>query len=238
MSLTRHCSGRGGSRGFTLVELLVVIGIIAILVSFLMPAFRRARNQAAKINCQSQLRQIGQAVTMYTNQFKGWLPGAHAICDPRQPPGGASTPVDTGLLWVTGCLRDKPIWQCPVDPRAKETFQFSYTYNGRMIVVPGHDDEVSPPVLEENPPLGSMIKPQRRKVTTFRDPARCLTFGEENVTGYKVGPYVINDPYFIYDDVSDDRHLGKCCVVYLDGHAGEIPGRLKLYYDKEYGYCH
>ena len=56
--------------------------------------------------------------------------------------------------------------------------------------------------------------------------------------GPKVGPYVINDPYFIYDDVSDDRHLGKCCVVYLDGHTGEIPGKLNLYYNKEYGYCH
>jgi len=224
--------------GFTLVELLVVIGIIAVLISILMPALRRARNQAAKVNCQSQLRQIGQAVIMYANMSNGWLPGAHGICDPRQPPGGAATPVDTGLLWVAGCLRDKAVWQCPVDPRPKDQFQFSYTYNGRMIVVPGHDQEASPPVLEENPPLNGPVKPQQRKITSFRDPARCLTFGEENVSGPKIGQYVINDPYFIFDDVSDDRHMGKCCVVYLDGHAGEMPKQIKLFYDKEYGYCY
>jgi hypothetical protein len=152
------------------------------------------------------------------------------------PPGGARTPVDTGLLWIAGCLRDKDVWKCPVDPRPKEAFQFSYTYNGRMIARPGYDDHAAPPVLEENPPPPR--KPERRKINTFRDPARCMTFGEENVTGFRVGQYVINDPYFIFDDVSDDRHMGKCCIVYLDGHAGEMPAKIKLFYSKEYGYCY
>src|SRR3954471_6157017 len=102
MVFTRHRSGRS-ERGFTLVELLVVIGIIAILVSILMPALRRARNQAARVNCQSQLRQISMALRMYTNMYKDWLPGTMAICDPNAPPlipgNGATIPVDTGLLW-------------------------------------------------------------------------------------------------------------------------------------------
>src|SRR5437762_10228753 len=61
---------------FTLVELLLVIGIIAVLISILMPAVTNARRQAANVACQANLRQMGEAALIYAVEYKSWLPSS------------------------------------------------------------------------------------------------------------------------------------------------------------------
>jgi prepilin-type N-terminal cleavage/methylation domain-containing protein len=70
--MKKRCS----QAGFTLVELLVVIGIIALLISILLPALGKARRSAQTVACQANLRSIMQAVRLYAADSKDWVPGS------------------------------------------------------------------------------------------------------------------------------------------------------------------
>src|SRR5579862_4173320 len=81
-------------QGFTLIELLVVIAIIAILAAILFPAFARARENARRASCQSNLKQIGLGIMQYTQDFDEHLPLGYA-----NPFSSATGQFSTDNLW-------------------------------------------------------------------------------------------------------------------------------------------
>jgi prepilin-type N-terminal cleavage/methylation domain-containing protein len=70
--MTRHA--RAGGAGFSLIELLVVISIIAVLIALLLPALAGSQEQARRLKCLTQTGQVGKAMHVYANNSRDWLP--------------------------------------------------------------------------------------------------------------------------------------------------------------------
>lgn len=123
-------------RGFTLVELLVVMAIITILAGMLMPAIEAARSQAYATSCRSRLSQLGHAVSLYCINHHGYLPGVGDYTG-RYFFGrysGPTEPVDFAAGYLSSYVdTEREIWQCPgfteFLPRAEgATCGYAYNY--------------------------------------------------------------------------------------------------------------
>jgi prepilin-type N-terminal cleavage/methylation domain-containing protein/prepilin-type processing-associated H-X9-DG protein len=132
-------------RGFTLVELLVVIGVIAILVALILPALSRARAAANAVTCTANLRQWASAVQIYANQEHGWLPrrgqGQMVATVINRPTDwfNALPPLMRmvsylGLSNAGRIVRpgERSVWMCPAAVDRGGTNFFAYAMNMRM----------------------------------------------------------------------------------------------------------
>jgi len=236
--------------GFTLIELLVVIAIIAVLMSILMPALRKAREQANSIVCKNNLRNYGLAGTMYlqanddTFPFPTTCVYTSATFDPAAHPWqcrwhDAGVPPD-GPLWPY--LKAKGVHHCPSFAAIAKTRganhplhvtslnipikpTFTYSMNGRLSA--GGDG-----ITQDF----GMIR-----LSQVKHPSRVLFFTEENIwiiqtpkDAIDLSQKALNDMYFgtqpygqgdciaTFHKANDSKlNTGVSNVLFIDGHVSE-----------------
>lgn len=122
-----HC------KGFTLIELLVVIAIISILAAILFPVFARARENARRASCQSNLKQIGLGVLMYVQDYDEKYPLSLSITTQPTPDGQS---MQTGWVWqqtIYPYTKSDQVYVCPSSTRASNPSIGNYGANALMM---------------------------------------------------------------------------------------------------------
>ncbi len=207
-------------KSFTLIELLVVIAIIAILAAMLLPSLNTARNKAKQINCMSNLKQVGTAVTMYQGDFSAWMPVAATT-------GGLSVQWKYELCEYMGLKIPPSYWDLLIDQKFGKGGKFSCA---GFVRSPNADNDSQPGKyggLAWNRHMGYCDNSSwipRQRSTKMRNPSDNVLCGDtiDTVPGASASDYL----YMLQPNTSaapdnsvSRRHTKGLNVLWADGHA-------------------
>ncbi len=202
--------------GFTLIELLVVIAIISILAAILFPVFARARENARRSSCASNLKQLALGLIMYAQDYDGGLP-AYA------KNGNATWPklYESSVEYV----KSDQMYRCPSAPTS--TLSMGNTY-GSEYGLPWANDNTT--ATSWTVTFANSATDRTAKIDVVPEPTRTCLIGETWNTGAPIGG---KERYCelgngqsqfrvlptAWENLRPDRHLEGANYAYVDGHV-------------------
>ncbi|MCB9857690.1 MAG: type II secretion system protein [Phycisphaerales bacterium] len=225
-------------RAFTLLELLVVTAISALLIAVLLPALSSARREGKAVSCGAKLRELGNTLSMYANDYEGrMMPAAYwSFSTIGTGPvvywwGTNELSVvdhERGFVWpyLQSRLEQSGVYECPEQPWGSYIPQgaaggvtSTYGYNGYYL---------SP---EHTPGWGFQIGHRRwQSVSSVKDPSRVFAFGDAAIDLGAARPHnnALLDPPMLFggggwtanmNPTTSFRHRHRAQIVHVDGHV-------------------